>query len=200
MDATILFRLTYGMYVLTAKDGEKDNGCIINTAGQVTDTPLRMTITLGKMNYTHDMIVRSGQFNISVLDETAPFSVFRHFGFQSGKTVEKFENFNYKRSENGITYIPDHTSAFLSGKVIDTMDFGTHTMFLADVTDAGRLSEANPVTYGYYQSHIKPKSEQNPGKHGYRCRVCGFIYEGDELPPDYICPICKHGAADFERI
>lgn len=201
MNQKAMFKIGYGLYVLTAKDGAKDNGCIINTAMQVTSTPNRISITVNKQNYTHDMIVKTGVFNVSILSEKATFDIFRHFGFQSGRDVDKFERFeNAKRSENGIYYVTGDTNAYISGKVINQMDLGTHTMFLADVTDAEVLAEVPTTSYDYYQKNIKPKPETPKKVKGYVCKICGYIYEGDPLPDDFICPICKHGAADFEKI
>lgn len=199
MNNKAMYQLTYGLFVLSARDEEQDNGCIINTAGQVTTTPNRITIAVNKANYTHDLIQRTGLFNISILDETAPFSVFQRFGFQSGRDTDKLKDFPVSRADNGIFYLKDHASAFLSGKVVQQFDLGSHTLFLADVTDGDVLSDENSVTYTYYQNNIKPKPEKTE-KSGYRCKICGYIYEGDPLPEDFICPICKHGAADFEKI
>jgi flavin reductase (DIM6/NTAB) family NADH-FMN oxidoreductase RutF len=200
MDPKSMFKIGYGLYVLTANSNGKDNGCIINTAIQVTSQPNRISICLNKLNYTHDMIVKDGKFNISVIDETASFDLFKHFGFASGKDKDKFADFDsYKKSENGLLYICENTNAFISGKVFETVDLGTHTMFLADVTDGEVLSDNKTCTYDYYQSNIKPKPEKKKVK-GYRCRICGYVYEGEELPEDFVCPICKHGASDFEKI
>ena len=199
MDPKAMFQLTYGLFVLTARQGEKDNGCIINTAGQVTVTPNRITIAVNKQNYTHNMIRDTGVFALSILDQTVPFSVFQQFGFQSGRTADKLANTPVGRTPEGVAYLSEHTSAWIAGRVVETMDLGTHTLFLADVTDAGMLSGKESVSYTYYQSHIKPKPQPTEKK-GWRCKICGYIYEGDPLPADFICPICKHGAADFERI
>ncbi len=200
MNNKAMYKLGYGLYVLTAKD-EKDNGCIINTAIQVTTTPNRISITVNKQNYTHDMIQKTRVFNLSVISEEADFSLFQHFGFQSGRDVDKMKDFENKaQAENGLYYITKGTNAYLSGKVIQSIDLGTHTMFIADVTDGDVLSDTASVTYDYYQKNIKPKPENKPEVKGYRCTICGYIYEGDVLPEDFICPICKHGAADFEKI
>lgn len=199
MDKKAMYQLTYGLFVLAAKDGEKDNGCIINTAGQVTTSPNRITITVNKGNYTHDMIVKTGEFNVCILDETAPFSVFENFGFRSGRDADKWQKVSCARSENGIAYLTEYSNAYISGKVVQQIDLGTHTMFVADVTDAGVLSDVPSVTYAYYQSNIKPKPQETKTK-GWRCKICGYIYEGEELPEDFVCPICKHGAADFEKL
>lgn len=199
MDKKAMYQLTYGLFVLSAKDGDKDNGCIINTAAQVTTSPNRITIAVNKQNYTHDMIQKSGEFNLSILDETAPFEIFQRFGFQSGRDVDKLDGIEVSRTGNGIVCLKEHASAFISGKVVETMDLGSHTLFLADVTDGELLSGNTPVTYAYYQSNIKPKPEKTEKK-GYVCKICGYVYEGEPLPDDFICPICKHGAADFEKI
>ena len=198
-----LFSLSYGLFVLTARDGNKDNGCIINTVTQVTDTPKRITIAVNKQNLTHDMILKTGLFNVSVLSTRAPMEVFRHFGFQSGRTVDKFQDVDLQRAENGVCYVPWFSNAYVSGKVIQTIDAGTHTIFLADVTQAVSLNREPSCTYAYYFENIKPKPQpqlEDAPKKGYVCKICGYVYEGDELPPDFICPLCKHGAEDFEKI
>ena len=201
MDNKAMVKIGYGLYILTAKDGEKDNGCVINTAIQVTSTPNRISVTVNKQNYTHDMIMKTGVFNVSILSEKATFDVFKHFGFQSGRDVDKFADYkDATRSENGLYYITGDTNAYISGKVINTLDLGTHTMFIADVTDAEVLADVPTTSYDYYQKNIKPKPEAPKKVTGYVCKICGYIYEGDPLPEDFICPICKHGAADFEKI
>lgn len=202
MDTKAMFKLGYGLYVLTSRTGEKDNGCIINTVAQVTSNPNRISITVNKDNYTHDMIVESGIFNVSVLTNEVPFAVFQRFGFQSGRNCDKFEGYDsVKRGENGVLYCTEYTNAFISGKVVDQIDLGTHTMFIADVTDCGILSDATSVTYDYYQKNIKPQPKKDEAVvTGYRCTICGYIYEGDELPADFVCPLCKHGAEVFEPI
>ena len=198
MDKAAMYKLTYGLFVLTAKDGTKENGCIINTAMQVTTTPNRIIIVVNKQNYTHDMIMKTKEFNISCLNEAVTFDVFRHFGFQSGKDVDKMEGREYPHAENGIVYVPEMTSAYISGKVVSETDLGTHTMFLADVTDAKVLDEAEPVSYSYYQKHVKPAPEPVK-KTSWICKICGYIYEGEVLPEDFVCPVCKHPASDFEK-
>lgn len=195
MDNKALFKLSYGLFVLTAREGEKDNGCIINTAIQLTSSPCRISIAVNKQNYTHDMVLRTGVFNVSVLTEEATFWVFQHYGFQSGRDVDKFAGIPENRTENGLRYVDGCTNAVLSGKVVQTVDCGSHTLFIAEVTDAKVLSNDKSVTYQYYFDHIKPK----PEKKGWVCKICGYVYEGEELPEDFICPICKHGAGDFER-
>lgn len=202
MDTKAMFKLGYGLYILTSQSGNQDNGCIINTVTQVTSNPNRISITVNKSNYTHDMIVREGIFNVSVLTTNASFAVFQRFGFQTGRECNKFEGYTSgKRAENGVLYCTEDTNAFISGKVVNQMDLGTHTMFIADVTDCQVLSDAPSVTYDYYQNNIKPQPKQEEsGVKGYRCTICGYIYEGEELPEDFICPLCKHGAEAFEPI
>ena len=202
IDNNAMFKFSYGLFVLTAKDDNKDNGCIINTAMQITSTPLQISITVSKTNYTHDMIIKTGEFNISILDTTAPFEVFKQFGFQSGRDVDKFAGSSYNnRTDNNIRYIPDNTNCVISGKVTETHDYETHTLFIAEITQAIILSDKPSVTYQYYFDNIKPKPQPaKETKKGFRCKICGYIYEGDTLPPDYICPLCKHGAADFEPV
>lgn len=199
-----MFKLSYGLFVLTSRD-EKDNGCIINTVMQITDSPKRISIAVNKSNYTHDMVAKSGVFNLSVLTEEAPFKLFQHFGFQSGRDVDKFlpggEFTSNERSENGLLYLPQLANAFISGKVISAVDYGTHTLFTADVTEAKVLSNVPSTTYAYYFSHIKPKPQPvEKNKKGWVCKICGYVYEGEVLPPDFICPLCKHGAEDFEPL
>ena len=198
MDNNALFKLSYGLYVLTARQDGKDNGCIINTVTQVTDTPKRIQIAVNKQNYTHDMILATGEFNVSVLAEDAVFWIFQHYGFQSGRDVDKFANLPEARTANGIRYVEGCTNAVISGKVFQTVDCGTHTVFFADVTDAKLLSDTPSMTYQYYFDHVKPKP-QPAEKAKWVCKICGYVYEGEELPPDFICPWCKHGVEDFEK-
>ncbi|MEA4964367.1 MAG: flavin reductase [Oscillospiraceae bacterium] len=195
------FSLSYGLFVLTAKDG-KDNGCIINTAAQLTSTPQRMSITVNKANHTHDMIQKTGEFNVSVLTEEAPFAVFQRFGFHSGRDTDKFDGWDEEsRSHNGLRYLGQYANAFFSCRVIEARDCGTHTLFLAEVTEARVLSAAPSITYAYYFAHVKPKPAVTAEKKkGFICKICGYIYEGDTLPADFICPVCKHGAEDFEPL
>ena len=200
MNQAAMFQLSYGLFVLSAKNGEKDNGCIVNTVQQITTTPNRISIAVNKDNFTHDMIKDTGSFNVSILSEEVTFDIFKHFGCQSGRDVDKLKNFSdYERSSNGIFYLNKYANAFLSASVAETVDLGTHTMFIADVTDGEVLSQVPSVTYAYYHKHIKPQPQETK-KTGWRCKICGYIYEGEELPADFICPICKHGASDFERI
>lgn len=203
MDQSVMFKLSYGLFVLTAQENGFDNGCIINTVMQVTSTPNRISITVNKQNKTHDMVKATGLFNVSVLAEDASFDTFKHFGFQSGKNVDKFEDYGPKeRSENGLYYVTAGTNSYLSGKVVQEIDLGTHTQFIADVTAGKVLSDVPSVTYTYYQNNIKPKREtpkEKSGKTVWVCKICGYVYEGEELPTDFVCPLCKHGASDFEK-
>ena len=196
-----MFKLSYGLFVLTARDGSRDNGCIINTVTQLTDSPKRISIAVNKQNLTHDMVLKTGVFNVSILSESAPFAIFKHYGFQSGREVDKFAGVPaLARAQNGVYYLPDSTNAFLSGKVTQTIDLGTHTLFIADVTEARVLSDVPSMTYAYYFENVKPKPAALQKQTGWVCRICGYVYEGEELPPDFICPLCKHGAEDFEKL
>ena len=203
MDRKALYRIGYGLYVLTAREGEKDNGCIINTLVQVTGEPCWVSIAVNKANYTCGMIERTGLFNVSMLTEKADFRLFQRFGFQSGKDADKFAGLPCPRLENGLLAVEETANAVLSGKVFSTVDLGTHLLFLADVTDARVLSGDESVTYSYYQRHIKPAPAPRPaaaaGKTVWRCPVCGHVYEGEELPADYVCPICKHAGSEFVK-
>lgn len=200
MDSNCMRALSYGLFVVTAREGEKDNGCITNTVQQLTTTPNVISLAVNKDNYTHGMIERTGVFNVSVISEKADFSLFKHFGFQSGATVDKAQGYNhFIRSENGLYYVTEGVNAFMSAKVINTVDLGTHTLFIAEVTDGATLDSAPSATYAYYHSNIKPKP-QKPKKTVWRCKICGYEYEGEELPADYTCPLCKHPAEDFEKI
>ena len=198
-DLTALFKIGYGLYVVTSNDGKKDNGLIVNTVTQVTDTPNRVAVTINKQNYSHHVIKQTGMMNVNCLSTAAPFSVFETFGFQSGRTVDKFADITPLRSDNGLVFLPRYINAFMSLKVEQYVDFGTHGMFICSITEARVISNAETMTYTYYQSNVKPKP-QTEGKKGFVCKICGYIYEGDVLPDDFICPLCKHGAADFEPI
>ena len=202
VDPNTMFKLSYGLFVLTARDGNKDNGCIINTVMQITVTPVKITIGVNKANYTHDMILKTGKFNVSVLSEKAPFSVFQQFGFKSGKDTDKFAGSGEAlRTTNGVRYLSEWTNGVISAEVKETIDCGTHTLFVAEVKQAFSLSSDASVTYQYYFDNIKPKPQPPKGnKKGFVCKICGYVHEGDTLPDDFICPLCKHGAADFERI
>ncbi len=198
-DLTALFNIGYGLYVITSNDGKKDNGLIVNTVTQVTNTPNRIAVTINKQNYSHHVIKQTGIMNINCLTVDAPFRVFETFGFQSGRNVDKFADCEPMRSDNGLVFLPRYINSFMSLKVEQYVDLDTHGMFICSITEARVLSDRETMTYTYYQNHVKPKP-QTEGKRGYVCKICGYIYEGDELPEDFICPLCKHGAADFEPI
>lgn len=198
-DLTALFNIGYGLYVVTCNDGKKDNGLIVNTVTQVTNTPNRIAVTINKDNYSHHVIKQSGTMNINCLSQDAPFSVFEQFGFQSGRTVDKFAGEEVLRSDNGLVFLSKHINSFMSLKVEQYVDLGTHGMFICAVTESRVISSVETMTYTYYQKNVKPKP-QTEGKKGYVCKVCGYVYEGDELPEDFVCPLCKHGVADFEPI
>lgn len=204
MNQKTMYKLSYGLFVLTSAFEGKDSGCIINTAGQVTSDPNRISIAVNKANFTRELVAKSGKFNISILSEDADFELFKHFGFQSGRDVDKFASFqNCRRSANGLYYITSGTNGYISATVEQTIDLGSHSLFIASVDDMEVLSDTASATYAYYQSQIKPKPAAQPastGKTAWRCTVCGHIYEGEELPADYICPLCKHPASDFEKI
>ena len=198
-DLTALFNIGYGLYVVTSNDGKKDNGLIVNTVTQVTNSPNRIAVCINKQNYSHHTIKNTGVMNVNCLSVEAPFSVFENFGFQSGKNVDKFANCTPLRSDNGLVFLPKYINSFMSLKVEDYIDLDTHGMFICSVTEARVLSDKETMTYTYYQNNVKPKPETD-GKKGWVCTVCGYIYEGEELPEDFICPLCKHGVADFEPI
>ena len=198
-DMNALFNIGYGLYVVTSRDGGKDNGLIVNTVTQVTNTPNRIAVTISKENYSHHVIRKTGIMNVNCLDVSAPFFVFQHFGFQSGRTIDKFAGCENLRSDNGLRFLPRYINAFLSLKVEQYVDLDTHGMFICTVTEARVISDRETMTYTYYQNHVKPRPETE-GKKGYVCKVCGWVYEGEDLPDDIVCPLCKHGAADFEPI
>ena len=198
-DMTALFNIGYGLYVVTSNDGAKDNGLIVNTVSQVTDSPNRVAVTINKRNYSHHVIKQTGIMNVNCLDVTAPFEVFQRYGFQSGRTADKFAGVEELRSDNGLRFLPQHINSFMSLKVEDYVDLGSHGMFICSVTEARVMGSKETMTYTYYQQKVKPKPETE-GKKGYVCKVCGWVYEGEPLPDDIVCPLCKHGAADFEPI
>ncbi|MBC5740683.1 flavin reductase [Blautia sp. 2744] len=198
-DMTALFRIGYGLYVVTSNDGRKDNGLIVNTVTQLTDNPYRVAVNINKANYSHHVIRQTGVLNVNCLSIDAPFSVFQQFGFQSGRTVDKFAGQKINRSGNGLVFLDKYINAFMSLKVEQYVDLDTHGMFICSVTEARVMSDQDTMTYTYYQQNVKPKPETE-GKKGFVCKVCGYVYEGDELPEDIICPLCKHGAVDFEPI
>lgn len=198
-DLTALFNIGYGLYVVTSNDGKKDNGLIVNTVTQVTNTPNRIAVTINKENYSHHIIKQTGIMNINCLSTEAPFQVFEKFGFVSGRNVNKFEGCDVLRSDNGLVFLPRYINSFMSLKVESYVDLDTHGMFICSVTEARVITTTETMTYTYYQNNVKPKPETD-GKKGYVCKICGYVYEGETLPDDYICPLCKHGAADFEKI
>lgn len=200
MDNKAMYRLSYGLFVLTAKEGEKDNGCVVNTVIQVTTEPNCIAVAVNKKNFTHDMIERTGVFNASVLTEKSSFDTYKHWGFQSGADVDKVKGITFSRAKNDIIYLTEETNAYISARVRSSVDLGTHTLFLADVTDAEVFSDDPSVTYAYYQNHIKQAPKADTPKKGFICTVCGYIYEGDTLPDDFICPWCKHPASDFKPL
>ena len=202
MDKKTMYKLTYGLFVLTSASEGKDSGCIINTAGQVTSEPNRISITVNKSNFTHDLVRESGKFNISILSEAASFDTFKHFGFQSGRDVDKFADYTEcKRSANGLYYVTAGTNGYISAVIEQSVDLGSHTMFIAAVEDMEALSDVPSASYAYYQSDIKPKPEKvAAGETVWRCTVCGYVYEGEDIPADFICPLCKHPASDFEKV
>ena len=198
-DLTALFNIGYGLYVVTSNDGAKDNGLIVNTVSQVTNTPNRVAVTINKANYSYHVIKQTGIMNVNCLDVSAPFSVFQNYGFQSGRTADKFAGVEELRSDNGLRFLPRYINSFMSLKVESFVDLDTHGMFICSVTEARVMSDKETMTYTYYQNNVKPKPETE-GKKGFVCKVCGWVYEGDTLPDDIVCPLCKHGAADFEPI
>ena len=198
-DLSALRNIGYGLYVVTSNDGEKDNGLIVNTVTQLTDTPNRVAVTINKANYSYHVINKTKKMNVNCLSTSAPFAVFEKFGFQSGRNIDKFEGYEPLRSDNGLVFLPRHINSFMSLEVVQYVDLETHGMFICEITEARVISDDPSMTYAYYHENVKPKPETE-GKKGYVCKICGFVYEGDTLPEDYICPLCKHGAADFEAI
>ena len=198
-DLRALFSIGYGLYVVTSSDGKKDNGCIVNTVTQVTSSPNRVAVTINKDNYTHHVVQQTGIMNVNCLSMEAPFSVFEKYGFASGRNTDKLKDVEELRSDNGLRFLPQYINAFFSLKVENYVDLGTHGMFICSITESRVITKAETMTYTYYQKNVKPKPETE-GKKGFVCKVCGYVYEGDELPDDFVCPLCKHGAADFEPI
>ena len=198
-DSKALFNIGYGLYVVTTHDGVRDNGLIVNTVCQVTSTPERVAVTVNKSNYSHDTIKNTGKMNVNCLSTDAPFKVFRAFGFVSGRDVDKFKDCSPRRSENGLVVLPKYINSFMSLAVEEYIDLGTHGMFICSVTEAEVISTLETMTYTYYHKHVKPKPEVQKKK-GYICTVCGYIHDEAELPADFVCPICKHGAEDFEEL
>ena len=200
MNQKALQKLTYGLFILTARENKKDNGCIVNTVMQVTTTPNRIVVAVNKNNYTCGMISSTGIFNVSVLTVDSKFETYRHWGFQSGADKNKCESITYERSNNGVIYIANECTAYISAKVVSATDLGTHILFLADVCDAECLEDGESVSYVYYQKNIKPAPTNENRKKGFICTVCGYIYEGEVLPDDFVCPLCKHPASDFKPL
>ena len=199
IDSTALFNIGYGLYVITSNDGNRDNGLIVNAVMQVTNTPNRIAVAINKQNYSHDVIKASGKMNVNCLSVEAPFSVFETFGFSSGRNTDKFAGKDVKRSENGLVYLDSYINSYFSLSVEDYTDLETHGMFICSVTEAVSISKEETMTYTYYHKNVKPKP-QTEKKKGYVCKICGYVYEGDPLPADFVCPWCKHGAEDFEPI
>ena len=203
IDNTAMYKLSYGLYMLTTTDGQKQNGCIVNTVSMLTDNPKRIVVFVNKANYSAELLKKTGIFNVSVLDESAPFELFKQFGFVSGRDTDKFAGGRYETSANGLYYLTDHANAYISAKVVDSYDYGTHTLFVAEVTEAEKLQDSKSVTYEYYQQNIKPKPQAPKAEEKtvekWVCKVCGYEHEG-ELPDDFICPWCKHPASDFEKV
>lgn len=194
-----LWNIGYGLYVVTSHDGKKDNGLIVNTVIQVTNTPERIAVTISKQNYSHDVIKDTGKMNVNCLTEEAPFKVFEAFGFVSGRDVDKFKDCAPLRSENGLVILPKYINAYMSLAVEQYIDLGTHGMFICAITEADVVSDQETMTYTYYQKNVKPRPETKKVK-GYVCKICGYVHEGETLPDDFVCPLCKHGASDFEPI
>ena len=204
MDNKAIYKLTYGLFVVTARENDRDNGCIVNTVAQVTSEPIKISVAINKVNYTQDMVKNTGKIAISVISEDADFELFKRFGFQSGREMDKFEGFNdFQTGKDDLKYVTKGTNAYIAADVVEMVDAGTHTIFICEVTDMKVLSDTPSATYAYYHEHIKPKPEsknQDNGKTIWRCQICGYEYEGDELPDDFVCPLCKHPASDFEKI
>lgn len=199
MNTNALFQLSYGLYVAASKFDKKMNGCIVNTVMQVTSSPLQIAVAVNKQNLTCEIIQKSKMLSLSVLSETAPFSLFQHFGFQSGRETDKFVDYPFSMTGQELPYLKENTTAFVDCRVVNTIDLGTHMLFICSVNDCDVLSGEKAMTYSYYHEFVKPKPETSSVK-GWRCTVCGYVYEGEELPPDFICPWCKHGIEDFEKI
>lgn len=203
IDKSAMFRIGYGLYVITTRDDKKDTGCVVNSVAQVADNPLRLSVCINKANHTHEAVMKTKILNVNCLSIDAPFALFRQYGFQSGRDTDKFADISTSapRSSNGLICLPQYINAAISLKVEKTLDLGSHTMFLCEVTEAKAVSALDTMTYSYYQTNVKPKSQKpQEKKSGFVCRVCGHVYEGEELPDDYICPICHHGADSFEKL
>lgn len=198
INPSALFNIGYGLYVVTAKESDKDNACIVNAVTQLTDKNLLVGVTINKQNYTHDMVKKTKQMNVNCLTEETPFSIFEYFGFQSGRDVDKFVSPNVPRSDNSLVILPDYSNAFFSLKVVNEIDLDSHTLFICEVTQAQVLSDKPTMTYAYYHQNVKPKPQKK--SKGFVCEICGYVYEGDTLPDDFVCPLCKHGADVFTEI
>lgn len=194
-----LFKLGYGLYVVTTNDGEKDNGCILNSVMQVTNTPNRVAVAINKQNYTHDIVMKTNKLNVNCIAESAPFSLFQNFGFRSGRDADKLADVAFTRSNNGLAVLKDNVNAYMSLWVESTVDLDTHTLFICFVTQMDEISDERTMTYTYYQDNVKPKPQPQKKK-GFVCKICGYVHEGDELHEDFICPLCKHPASDFEPL
>jgi len=199
IDSTALFNIGYGLYLVTSNDGKKDNGVIVNAVMQVTNSPIRVAVAINRDNFSHDVIKNSGIMNLNCLSEKTPFSIFENFGMKSGREHDKFKDIAFERSQNGLACLKEYTNSLISLKVEEYVDLGTHGMFICSVTEASVLSSEQTMTYTYYQKNVKPKPQSNKKK-GFVCTVCGFVYEGETLPEDYVCPLCLHGAEYFEPI
>lgn len=192
-----LSKIGYGLYVITTKDGLKDNGMIANSVTQITNTPNRVAVCINKQNYSNDIIKKTGKLNVNCLSVEAPFSIFENFGYKSGRDTDKFANQQVLRSQNGIIYLSDYINSFFSLEVEQSIDLGSHTLFICSVTESKVISDKETMSYNYYQSNVKPKAQP---KKGWVCKICGYVYEGEEMPDDFICPVCKHPKSDFEKI
>ena len=198
-DMKALYKIGYGLYVVTSNDGRKDNGLIVNTVMQVTSSPERVAVAINKANYSHDVIRKTGKMNVNTLTVDAPFKVFEAFGFRSGRDTDKFKDCSPSRTENGLAVLPRYINSYMSLEVESYIDLGSHGMFICTVSEAAVVSDAETMTYSYYHANVKPKPETE-GKKGWVCKICGYVYEGETIPEDFICPLCKHGVADFEPI
>lgn len=199
IENSALFKISYGLFVVTSNDGTRDNGLIVNTVSQITDSPIRVAVAINKKNYSHDTIKETGKMNVCCLSADAPFSVFETFGFKSGRDTNKFDGITPVRSENNLAVLPEFINGFISLEVESYIDMGSHGMFICTVSEAKSISDKESMTYTYYQKNVKPKPEATKSK-GYVCKICGYVFEGDSLPEDFVCPWCKHGASDFEKI
>lgn len=198
IDLSALFKISYGLYVVTSNDGVKDNGLIVNTVTQLTSTPTRVSVTINKDNYSHQVIKETKKMNVNCLNVETPFSVFERFGFKSGRDTDKFENFDYKKSDNGLAVLKDYINSYMSLEVVDYIDLGTHGMFICDLTEASVINDKESMTYDYYHKNVKPN--KNKKAKGWVCTICGYVHEEEELPDDFVCPLCKHGKEFFEKI